>query len=434
MENILAQATKVAEEAEVFTVTAEETQIQFEANRLKHLQTSQQASVALRIIRNGKIGYATSTELDDGHSLVSNAVETAPFGMSAKFQLPVPSSYPPVEVFDAEAESVPTEEMIKLGRELVDAVTGHTSGIICEAGVSKGVVSVRIINSRGGQAQYRKSFFSLGIEGNLTEGTDMLFVGEMEISCHSIIESRPVAEVVLQQLELSRNRASAPSKSLPVIFTPDGVASALIMPLMAAFNGKTVLEGASPVGNRLGQSVFDRKFCLDDDPTIVYRPSSRPCDDEGVPSQRTPLIEEGTVANFLYDLQTAALVRTKSTGNGSRSHRGLPSPAPSAFIIAPGETTFDEMVQDIKEGIVIEQLMGAGQGNILGGDFSGNVLLGYKVENGKIVGRVKDTMVSGNVYQVLKEIVAPGSKPKWVGGFLQTPPIYCPRLSVASRE
>jgi PmbA protein len=91
------------------------------------------------------------------------------------------------------------------------------------------------------------------------------------------------------------------------------------------------------------------------------------------------------------------------------------------------------MVNDIKEGLVIEQLMGAGQGNILGGDFSGNVLLGYKVENGKIVGRVKDTMVSGNIYQLLKEITAIGSEARWVSGFLQIPPLYFPSVSVASK-
>jgi PmbA protein len=201
---------------------------------------------------------------------------------------------------------------------------------------------------------------------------------------------------------------------------------------MAAFNGKTVLEGASPIGNRLGESVFDKKSSLWDDPTIAYRPGSRPCDDEGVPSQRTPLIEHGTVASFLYDLQTAALAHTHSTGNGRRSG-GLPAPSPSAFVIGSGDTTFDEMIQDIKEGLVVEQLMGAAQGNILGGDFSGNVLLGYKVESGKIVGRVKDTMVSGNIYQVLKQIAAIGSEVKWVGSFLKTPPLYCPSLSVASK-
>ena len=87
----------------------------------------------------------------------------------------------------------------------------------------------------------------------------------------------------------------------------------------------------------------------------------------------------------------------------------------------------------MKEGLIIEYLMGAEQGNILGGDFSGNVLLGYKVESGKIVGRVKDTMVSGNVYRILEQVTAIGSEAKWVGGFLQTPHLYCPSLSVASK-
>jgi PmbA protein len=218
-----------------------------------------------------------------------------------------------------------------------------------------------------------------------------------------------------------------------VVFTANGVASTLIMPLMMAFNGKTVLEGASPIGNKLGQPVFDKKLSLRDDSTIDYRPGSRPCDDEGIPSQRTPLIIEGAVSSFLYDLQTAAMAGTKSTGNGHRSQGGLPAPSPSAFVINTGDTTFDEMIEDIREGLVVEQVMGATQGNVLGGDFSGNVLLGFKVENGKIAGRVKDTMVSGNIYQLLKQIAALGSDAKWVGGFLNTPPIYLPKVSVASK-
>ncbi len=433
MENILAQAKKVAEEAEVFMVSSEETPVQFEANRLKHIQSKQSTSVALRIVRQGKIGYATTTELGDSQNLVNNAAETARFGMTAKFELPSLTSYPRVEVFDPDVESVPVEEMVKLGEELVTTIRRHTPDIVCEAGVTKGVVSVRIINSRGGQANYKQSIFSLGIEGHLIRDTDMLFVGESQSSCHPLLEPEAVAEVVLRQLELAKNRATAPTKPLPVVFTPTGVASALIPPLMAAFNGKTVLEGVSPIGNRLGQQVFDEKLWLWDDPTIAYRPASRPCDDEGIPSQRTPLIEQGAVANFLYDLQTAALAHTLSTGNGSRNGGGLPAPAPSAFIIAPGDTTLDEMVSDIKEGLVIEWLMGAAQGNILGGDFSGNVLLGYKVESGKIVGRVKDTMVSGNVYELLKQITAIGSDAKWVGGFLNTPPLYLPSVAVVSK-
>jgi PmbA protein len=433
MENILTQAKKVAEEAEVFMVSSEEIPVQFEANRLKHIQSKQSRSLALRIIKQGKVGYSATTELGDIQRLVNNAVETAQFGTPSKFDFPPPTSYPRIEVFDPNIESVSLEEMVRLGEELITIVKEHTPEIVCEAGVHKSVTSVRIINSRGGQVNYGISTFSLSIEGSLIRDTDMLFVGESESSCHPILGSKAVAETVIQQLELAKNQASVPSQPLPVIFTPNGIASALILPLMVAFNGKTVMEGASPIGNRLGQPVFDQKLRLWDDPTIDYRPESRPSDDEGVPSQRTPLIEQGIVANFIYDLQTAALARTRSTGNGSRNRGGLPSPSPSAFIIAPGNTTFDEMVNDIKEGLIIEQLMGAEQGNILGGDFSGNVLLGYKVESGKIVGRVKDTMVSGNVYQLLKQITAIGNEARWVGGFLNTPPLYCPSVAIASK-
>ncbi len=433
MENILARAQKVAEEAEVYAVFSEETQVRFEANRLKQLQTKQNTSAALRIIKDGKVGYATTTELDDSEALVGNALETAMFGILAEFHLPTLANYPQIKVYDAAVEAVPAEEMVDIGQEMIATVTGNTPGIMCDAEVTRGNVTVRIINSSGGQASYQKSFFSMGIEGTLISGTDMLFVGESSSSCHPLSEPKKVTDVVLRQLELARNRASVPARSLPVVLTPNGVASSLVMPLMAAFSGKSVLEGASPIGNKLGQRVFDEKFRLWDDPTAAYRPSSRPCDDEGVPSQRTTLVEDGVVTNFLYDLQTAAQAKKKSTGNGSRSRGGLPTPAPSAFVIAPGDATLQEMLRDIKEGLVVEQLMGAAQGNILGGDFSGNVLLGYKVENGEMVGRVKDTMVSGNIYRALDKIAAIGSDPKWVGGFLQTPSLYFPELSVASK-
>jgi len=190
VETILAQAKKVAEEAEVFMISSEETPVQFEANRLKHIQSKQSCSVALRIIKQGKIGYAATTELSDSQSLVNMAVETAQFGMPAKFELPSPASYPQIEAYDPNVESVSIEQMIELGEEIITKVRGHTPDIVCEAGVTKAVIFVRIINSRGGQANYRKSVFGLGIVGNLIRDTDMLFVGESQSSCHPLLEPK----------------------------------------------------------------------------------------------------------------------------------------------------------------------------------------------------------------------------------------------------
>jgi PmbA protein len=432
MENILALAQKAAVEAEVYQGSSEETQVRFEANRLKQLQTNQSTSVALRIIKDGRLGYATTSGTVNKQELVNNAVETSAFGAAAKFTLPGKAKYPAVDIYDKAAAAVSIKDMVDLGEAMIAAITKHTPGIICEGGVSRGTVTFKIINSRGGRATYRKSFFTMGIEGTLVEGTDMLFVGESESSCHPLSDPGKIIRTVLRQLDLAKNKAKAPTRELPVIFTPDGVTS-LIMPLMSAFNGKTVLEGASPLRDKVGQAVFDKRFSLYDDPTVAFRPGSRPCDDEGVASRRTPLVENGVVKGFLYDLQTAAQAGTKSTGNGSRGRGGLPTPSPNAFVVDSGNMTFDDMVKDIKEGLIIEQLMGAEQGNLLAGDFSGNVLLGYRVENGKITGRVKDTMVAGNVYKILKDIAAIGSEAKWVSGFLQTPPLYCKGLAVSSK-
>lgn len=433
MEEILSLAKKNAKQAEVFLASYEETPVIFEANRLKQLHTRQSLVVALRIIKGGKIGFSTATSLDDRNSLVSRALEVSQFGTPAKFELPSAKVYPQVEIYDPGIEAFTTEQMIDLGESLLAKVRGYNTEIICEAGITKGIAHVRILNSSGGEASYRKSFFGISIEGNLIRDTDMLFVGDSESSCRPINDPSKVADSVINQLELAKRRASISNKHLPVIFTPMGVASAFITPLASAFNGRVVLQGASPLGDKRGEKVFDGRLSLWDDATISHRLGSRPCDDEGVPSQSTSLIEDGLVTDFLYDLQTAGLAGVQSTGNGERSGGGLPGPSISSLIFRPGDTLFEEMIRGIREGLVVEQLMGAEQTNVLGGEFSGNVLLGYKVERGEIVGRVKDTVVSGNIYRVLEKLIEIGRETRWVRGVILTPAFCCSGLTIASK-
>jgi PmbA protein len=433
LERILELASRVADEAEVFKVTLLEMPVGFEANRLKMLETGEATSVSLRVVKDGKIGFATTTRLDNPQALVNMAMETSQFGAAARFELPAAQGYPSIEVYDSEVESFDIDDMVEMGNALIAKLLAHTPELVCEAEVAKSRVTVDILNSRGGKASYRKSYFSVGIEGTLIRDTDMLFVGESESSCHPVTDIEAIIAPVIDQLELAKNTASVDTGRLPVILTPKGVRSAVFTPLALAVNGKMVMEGASPLGGKQGECLFDERLSLWDDPTIDYRPASRPCDDEGVPSQRTALIERGVVTDFLYDLQTAALTGNRSTGNGNRSRGSLPTPSVSAVLIDEGDTPLEAMIRDMKEGLVIDMLIGAEQGNVLGGDFSGNVLLGYKVENGTIVGRVKNTMVSGNIYQALKRVEAIGDEAEWVGGALKAPALYLPALAVATK-
>ncbi len=432
LEDILSRAKKSSEQAEVFFCFMDDTPVIFEANRLKQLQTNKSMMVAIRLVRNGRIGFSTATNLDDVGSLVSRAVEVAQFGAVARFELPDRCSYPPVAMHDPAVESFEIERMADLGRSLIARVREHTPDLLCDASVGKGSGTLLLMNSRGGQAEFKKTFFVLGLEGNLIKDTDMLFVGDGESSCQAITDINTVANSVVRQLELARRQASVPSGRLPVIFTAHGVVSALIAPLAVAFNGRMVLQKVSPLVGKIGQKVFGDAFSLRDDAIADYRPRSRLCDDEGVPSRNMSLIDHGVVGGFLYDLQTAGMSGVQSTGSGDRAGASLPAPSTSNLVVEAGKVSLVDMVRDIKEGLVVEQLMGASQTNVLGGDFSGNVLLGYKIENGEIVGRVKDTVVSGNVYEVLNRIVVVGSESRWVGS-ISTPPILCADLAVGSK-
>lgn len=433
MEEVLARAGRVAQEAEVFSVEVEETPVVFEANRLKQLITRNSRSLALRLVHNGRIGFSQASGWEDGAALVERALQVAQFGAEARFNFPSIQSVAPVEVYDPAVQQMSLEDMMALGEALIDGVRRGMPDLVCSALVSRAVTTVRIANSHGGQDSYKRSYFELGVEGVLVRGTDMLFAGDGESSCKPVRDPSQVVASVVRQLELSRDTAKAPSRPMPVVFTPLGLASSLFSPLAVGLNGRMVVQGASPLKDRVGEVVFDTKLSLVDDASQAYCPASRPWDDEGVPTRRIPLVEAGVVAGFMFDLQTAAQADTQSTGSAIRQGRNLPAPDVSALVVSQGESTLEEMIADMKEGLVVEGLMGAEQGNVLGGDFSGNVLLGFRVEAGRIVGRVKDTMVSGNIYELLKEIVAIGREGRWVGSHLFTPPIYLPRLAVASK-
>lgn len=428
---ILRSAQKVAEQAEVFWVSSQEIHASFEANKLKQVQSRESSRAALRIIREGRIGFAATSGDADMGNLVDMAVETSQFGFPANFEFPCPTTYPEVDVYDSETDEIAIDFMVGLGNQLIASIRENTPDILCDAEVVKGGGSVHIINSRGGETSYDKSLFHLNVEGVVIRDSDMLFVGDSESSCSPILNVDILASRVIRQLELAKGRATVSPGSLPVILTPIGVESVLLLPLALAFNGKMVFEGTTPLKDKLGKAVFDERLCCWDDATLPYQVASGPCDDEGVPSQKLPLISNGVVSNFLYDLKTAALAHTCSTGSGRRTGNSLPRPGISSLVIGEGDVSFQDMVKSMKEGLVVEQVIGADQGNLLSGDFGGNVLLGYKVENGEIVGRVKDTMVAGNTFQVLGKLLGIGREARWVGGILRTPCLYCPSLSVA---
>lgn len=433
-QDVLEQALKVTKDVEVFHVQSHDTPAIFEANRLKLLKTRETTGIALRIIKNGKIGFAATTNMNNIEGLINAATEVIPFGAKAHLEFPPNHRYPSVDSHDPEVDRISSDEMIHMGQMLIDTIRRANPKVQCDGRITKGMSTITILNSNGAHMSYTKSVFGVSIEGTLVRGSDMLFVGDSQSSCRPIRDTSSVRKSVEYQIDCASSIAPALTGSLPVIFTPQGVAETILGPLLAGFNGRTILQGASPLVSQFGKQIVDERFSMWDDPTIPYRPGSAIADDEGVPSQRKALIDRGFVSSFLYDLQTAGQAGTTTTGNASRSLVSPPSPAPTVLLIDEGNISYYDMVKDIEDGIIVERLLGSGQGNVLSGDFNANVLLGYRIKHGDIIGRIKDTVISGNSYDVLNNISGIGNDARWLGGNVKTPSIMCSNVSVSAKK
>lgn len=435
MEEVLELAARLADEAEVYSVQVEDTPVSFEANRLKILQTRRTSGLSLRLVKNGRIGFTSSTKPEAPSEIVERALAVAEFGAEAKFQFPTTSVVREVQVYDSLVSGLSVEGLVELGQRMIDRMRRYNPNILNDVRLGRVVASTQIVNSRGGSVGERKTVLSASLSANLVEGESMLDIFEGDASCRAAVDVDGIVNRTIEQFELARQEGAIRTGELPVIFVPKAVDDALLSPLVIGLSGKTVQQGASPLRGRLGDKVLDERISLYDDGSIDYAPRSGPTDDEGVPSRRTALIENGVVRGFYYDLQTAGLVGAESTGNGFRSLESLPSPSTTNIIMAEGDLSLADMIADVKEGLIVYQVMGAWAGNLLAGDFSANVHLGYKIENGRLAGRVKDTMVAGNVYEALAErLQAVGDRAEWVGGSTKLPPLYFRSLSVSTKQ
>ncbi|MBI2861980.1 MAG: TldD/PmbA family protein [Chloroflexi bacterium] len=432
--NLLERALSAAEEAEVYVVTTDETPVSFEANRLKTIERKQTEGVALRLIAKGKLGFSSTTRQGEEETLVARALALAELGPPANFHLPSQQPARQPQVYDQAIVDLSVNDLVEVGERLISEVRQFAPDMLWDVDVRKHIIKTRLANSNGGAAIAEKTVFSAAIHGNRVRDTDLLDIWESESSCRALPDPLVVARRLIEKLEWASTTVTTTTQRAPVVFTPKGVAATFLEPLLAAFNGKLVWQRASPLAGRLGEPVFDARLSLRDDGTLDDALESAAYDDEGVPIHPLPLIEHGVVRNFFYDLQSAGLADVASTGHGFRSLHSLPAPSPTSLILDEGDADWEAMIREIPEGILVDQTMGSWAGNQLAGDFSANVHLGFKVEQGKIVGRVKDTMVAGNIYQALHdELLAVGRAAQWGGGRIKVPSLAFKALAISTR-
>src|SRR6266481_2822387 len=423
----------------------EQTTVSFESGRLKAAGISEEAGLNLRVVANGRMGVAgTTAAKPDPKELVARAGASAELGESLDLAFPgsSPQSLPPIPTFFDRTANASLAELIRMGRHLVERLARPD----CQVNVSvqREVADTAVGNTAGARGEYRATGIAVTADVTRIAGDDVLMVYDQYVGAD--MPSDADLEAVVQSVETRLTAAlkivTPPDGALPVVFTPAGLA-AVVLPLEQALSGKTVLQGSSPLAGKVGETLFDQRLSIFDDPLTPGRPASRPIDDECVPSRATGLVQQGVVGQFVYDLETAARAKTQSTGNGRRGVFGKPhigytnilfrmADGGGAQHAAPRHTLGGGLIDDIQDGLLVDDLIGVGQGNVISGAFSHPVGLAYRVQRGEITGRVKDAAVAGNAYELLKKIGGVGNDGRWLGSRF-SPSLLLEGVSVARR-
>ncbi len=420
-----------AQYAEVYQSRSLSQPVFFEANRLKQLESSQSEGVALRLWRDGRPGLAVAYGPVEPQDLVDRAI--------AMTQLNEPE---PVELAEARTvnypdlgEAVPVEALVEMGKSAIAQIRDAYPEVLCAAELECEEETTRLVNSHGLDCCYTDTTLSCFLSTEWVRGDDFLSVADGQTQ-RGILNPEKVVQSIIQRLNWAKENVSPPAGRVPVLLTAKA-ADLLWDTVQEALNGKRVLEKASPWSEalrasyassfgaasltRLGEIVMSDTLTISQQPDTG--PYSCPFDDEGTPTQTLLFIREGRLQQFYCDRTTGRLLGTGTTGNGFRPSMGsYPTPGLVNLLIQPGKGSLCDLIGQLDEGLVVDQLLGGDAG--ISGDFSVNVELGYRVQRGQITGRVKDTMIAGNVYTVLKQLVALGDDADWNG------PCYTPSLIV----
>ena len=400
----------------------------------------EESGLNVRVVKDGRVGVAGTTAMDAPPAgVVTRALAAAALGEPLAIEFPSSRSFPRVPIESPQAAAASPTALADLGRILVERLTRSDAQI--NVTVEREVAETAIGNTAGGGGSYRATGVSVSADLARVAENDVLMVYDqfLGVGLPEAADLDAIIQSIQTRLELALTVVAPPSGSLPVVFSPMGL-SAILLPLEEALSGKTLVQGISPLQGKVGEPVFGDGLSITDDPTLAGRPASYPFDDEGVPATRLSLIDRGVPRNFVHDLETAARLGggTRSTGHGHRGVFGKPRLDYSNFILGSAPTgpkawSFGGGLLDgIKDGLLVDDLIGVGQGNVIGGAFSHPVALAYRIQNGKITGRVKDAAVAGNVYELLKKIGGWGDDGRWVGT-RWSPSLLLEGVSVAGR-
>jgi PmbA protein len=417
-DRIVAQA-KPGEQIEAYVSRGGETSVRVYEGEVEHFVSAQSESVGIRVIANGRTGYAYAGTLDESvlHEVLAEARDNVAFGTPDEYAgLAEPDGVAivPQELWNDELAAYPTARKIELAKELEKLTLATDTRVRVDDANYDDAYGETAFATTTGIRTYGKengcyvSVGTLADDGDETQTGFGFSVGRTPSQFDLARAAREAADRATRLLGATKPQ----SKRTTVVLDPY-VTAQFLRVLSGSFSGENVQKGRSFFAERLGEVVANPMITLIDDPTNPLAYSATDIDGEGLAARRNVLIENGVLKMFLHSSYSARRGKTKSTGNAVRSG-GTPGVSCLAMQLVPGTKSQQELIADVDDGVLIQMVQGLHSGvNPISGDFSTGAS-GLLINNGQVGAPVREFTIASTLQKMLLDVVAIGGDVDWL--------------------
>ncbi|WP_458455569.1 TldD/PmbA family protein [Methanobrevibacter sp.] len=375
-----------------------------------------ECGVGIRVIKNNRVGFAFTSNMDKITETAKQAIENSKLNkIDENYTFAEVEKVPKVKnVYDKKFKNLHLDEYVEFLKNTIDCaldagceVTG--SGFSASEGRSL------IVNSNGVAIEDEGTGFGLGISVTLQKEGKIATAYNSQSSRFFDLDGEKLSDEVCGLAKKSLDTKAVATDDYTVVLDYYA-ATGLLQTFLGAFNGENVMRGRSILKDKMGSQIANSNLTISDNPLLDKGLLTAKCDGEGSVSQKTDLIKDGVLNSFIYDIYTANKEGVETTSNGLRgSYLTTPMIAPTNL-----EFKFSELkdLEEIDNGVLTTSVLGAHTANPISGDFSVEASNAFKIENGELTDPINKAMISGNIFEIMKNVEGLNSEIKQYGSFI----------------
>jgi len=404
---------KGADEAEAFVYQGFANNVVIERGQIAKSSRIIDRGLGVRAVIKKSVGFSYTNMLENRTATEKTVLKAISFAKASKpdedwHGLPDKKPLATVEnTYDSKVAQLNSEDLVKIASAMLDAAEKKDKRVFpIEGGAGASYLSSAVANSNGVACVDHGTVIECSLATVAQEGGEVTpvcfeFNAERSYNINPEGVGEEAARLTISALKAKRIE----TKSTNVIFTQFALQQLLYFTMINAVKADFVQRNQSAFKGKIGEKVASENLTIYDDGLFKGGLQTWRFDGEGVPQQKTVIIEKGILRNFIYDNYTAKKEEKESTGNATRAgYLSTPSIEATNFHILPGKKSPQELINEVKEGLIVYFLQGAHSSNPASGEFSVVATPAWKIKDGKIAHATKGVMIADNIFHVLKNV------------------------------